>query len=351
MQEKVKYLIVGQGLVGTWMGHYLQEKKLSFKIINNSTMPSATKVASGVMNPVTGRRIVQTWMIETVLPFAVNAYQSFQENEAAPIIKKASVALIHPSIQMKESFDYRLNHENVYLKKNESPAWKSFFHTTHGTGEIDECYWIDLIQFLYAGRKKMQANYIEDQFDEKDLILNTNSVQWKNIEAEKIIFCDGLNSMNNIYFKTLPFAPNKGEALVVAIDGLPAENIYKSNVAIVPWKDNLFWVGSSFEWQYQNSEPSLAFKEKMMAALDSILKLPYQVVDHLVGIRPANTERRPFVGLHPLFKQVGICNGMGTKGCSLAPYFAWQLIEHIEKGTEINPEANIQRFAHLLGKK
>jgi len=351
LQEKVKYLIVGQGLVGTWMGYYLQEKKLSFKIINNSAMPSATKVASGVMNPVTGRRIVQTWMIETVLPFAVNAYQSFQEEKALPIIKKASVALIHPSIQMKESFDYRLAHENVYLKKNESPQWKSFFHSMHGTGEIDECYWIDLIQFLKAGKNKLQAHYIEDQFDEKDLTFNANSVQWKNIEAEKIIFCDGLNSMNNIYFKALPFAPNKGEALIVAIEGLPAENIYKSNIAIVPWKDNLFWVGSSYEWKYQDSEPSLAFKEKMMAALDSLLKLPYQVVDHLVGIRPANTERRPFVGLHPLYKQVGICNGMGTKGCSLAPYFAWQLIEHIENGVEINPEANIERFAHLLGNK
>jgi hypothetical protein len=57
------------------------------------------------------------------------------------------------------------------------------------------------------------------------------------------------------------------------------------------------------------------------------------------------------VGLHPLYKQIGICNGMGTKGCSLAPYFACQLIEHIEKGIDINPEANIERFAHLLVKK
>jgi len=351
LQEKVKYLIVGQGLVGTWMGYYLQKKNLSFKIINKSTIASATKVASGVMNPVTGRRIVQTWMIETVLPFAVHAYEAFQEKEAVPIIQKAAVGLIHASIQMKESFEYRLNHDNVYLKKNESPHWKNFFHTMHGTGEIKDCYWIDLIQFLNIGRNKMQAHYIEDQFEEKDLKLHTNSVQWKNIEAEKIIFCDGLQSMEHTYFKALPFAPNKGEALIVAIDGLPKENIYKSNIAVVPWKDHLFWVGSSYEWQYQDSHPSLAFKEKMMADLDSLLKLPYQVVDHIVGLRPANMDRRPFVGLHPLHPQVGICNGMGTKGCSLAPYFAWQLIEHIENGMEINPEAHIERFAHLLGKK
>ena len=344
MQEKVKYIIVGQGLVGTWMSYYLQEKELSYKIINHSQTPSATSVASGVMNPVTGRRMVQTWMIETLLPFAVNAYTSYQENAGVSIIKKAPVALIHPSLQMKESFDYRLSHDNVYLQKNDSALWKSFFNTPFGTGEIDSCYWID----LDTGREKINDHYIEDVFEINDLRINDDGVVWKNISAEKIIFCDGVHSMENPYFKALPFTPNKGEALIVAIEGLPAENIYKNNIAIVPWKDNLFWVGSSFEWKYESSNPSSAFREKMIASLDSILKLPYEVVDHLVGIRPANTERRPFVGLHPTHPQLAICNGMGTKGCSLAPYFSLQLLNHIELGTEINQEASIERFYHLL---
>ena len=86
----------------------------------------------------------------------------------------------------------------------------------------------------------------------------------------------------------------------------------------------------------------------MIPSLDIILKLPYQVVYHLVVIRPANTERRPFVGLHPTHPQLAICNGMGTKGCSLAPYFVLQLLNHIELGTEINKEASIERFYHLL---
>ena len=57
----------------------------------------------------------------------------------------------------------------------------------------------------------------------------------------------------------------------------------------MPWKDDLFWVGSSYEWSFTDSLPTESFKEKMIAALDAILKIPYEVVDHLVGIRPANT--------------------------------------------------------------
>ena len=348
MQEKVKYLIVGQGLTGTWLSYYLLKRGISFKIINNEKIPSATSVASGVMNPVTGRRIVQTWMIDTLLPFAVAAYKTFEEEENIPIIKEAPIALIHPSLQMKESFDYRLTHDNIYLKENKNNTWSSIFNTPFGTGEVGQCYWIDLIQFLKTGSKKINAHLITDNFDFSDFKMWEHGVQWKNWNAEKIIFCDGLNSMNNPYFKALPFAPNKGEALIVKIKGLAHTNIYKSNITIVPWKDDLFWVGSSFEWQFQDSLPTESFKEKMITALDAVLKIPFEVVDHLVGIRPANTERRPFVGLHPQFPHLGICNGMGTKGCSLAPYFTKQLIDHIEQGSLIAPEADVKRFSAIL---
>jgi len=35
---------------------------------------AASKIASGVINPVTGRRVVSTWMIDELLSFAHKAY-------------------------------------------------------------------------------------------------------------------------------------------------------------------------------------------------------------------------------------------------------------------------------------
>jgi hypothetical protein len=56
------------------------------------------------------------------------------------------------------------------------------------------------------------------------------------------------------------------------------------------------------------------------------------------------------VGLHPSYPAIGICNGMGTKGCSLAPYFANQFIEHCEQGLPIHSEAGLERFEGILKK-
>lgn len=350
MSNKVDYIIVGQGLVGTWISYYAKAFGKNFIIINDPQTPSATSVASGVINPVTGRRIVQTWMIDVLLPNALQAYTELGIQLNKTILKKAPVVLLHPSVQMKESFEYRLNHDNVYLSPNNKTDWEAFFKTPFGTGQIDSSFWIDLNTMLSSWRKQLKdlGNYIETYFDIEDLIVHQDHVTWKEYTANHIIFCDGNNSMQNKYFNKLPFAPNKGEALIVEIKGLPKENIYKQSISIVPWKEDLFWVGSNYEWTFKDNSPTETFKEKMIQALDNFLKVPYTIVDHITGIRPANTERRPFVGVHPSFPSIAICNGMGTKGCSLAPYFSKQLIEYIENGKAIDTEADIKRFESIL---
>lgn len=350
MSNKVDYIIVGQGLVGTWISYYAKAFGKNFIVINDPQTPSATSVASGVINPVTGRRIVQTWMIDVLLPNALEAYTELGIQLNKTILKKAPVVLLHPSVQMKESFEYRLNHDNVYLSPNNKTDWEAFFKTPFGTGQIDSSFWIDLNTMLSSWRKQLKdlCNYIETYFNIEDLIVHQDHVTWKEYTANHIIFCDGNNSMQNKYFNKLPFAPNKGEALIVEIKGLPKENIYKQSISIVPWKEDLFWVGSNYEWTFKDNSPTETFKEKMIQALNNFLKVPYTIVDHITGIRPANTERRPFVGVHPSFPSIAICNGMGTKGCSLAPYFSKQLIEYIENGKAIDTEADIKRFESIL---
>ena len=96
--------------------------------------------------------------------------------------------------------------------------------------------------------------------------------------------------------------------------------------------------------------PHRQFREKTEALLKEWLKVTFKIVDHLAGVRPATLERRPFVGLHPLHPSIGILNGMGTKGCSLAPYFAKQLVEHMLHQKTLNPEANIHRFQKILSR-
>ncbi|WP_439506724.1 NAD(P)/FAD-dependent oxidoreductase [Sediminibacterium sp.] len=344
-------IIVGQGLCGTFLSWNLLKAGQQVMVIDESIPNSATKVASGVINPVTGRRIVRTWEIERFMPFAVEAYTQLGKELGQNIISQCNILDFHATSQNKIAFTERLVKETEYLSVVEDQQWETFFNLLFGVGEIHPCWLIQLQDMLSGWRNKLsQENIlIEEKFDWDDC--NVNSiVQWKNIQAKQIIFCDGTGGLNNPYFKLLPYATNKGEALIVKIPELPRNNIYKQGISVVPWKEDYFWVGSTYEWAYENLAPTKTFLDKTTQQLSNWLKLPFEIVDHLASERPANVERRPFVGFHPIHSKIGVLNGMGTKGCSLAPYFAHQLTQHILNGEPIHPLANVQRFKNILSR-
>ncbi len=348
------YIVVGQGICGTFLSYYLQKAGKKVLVIDKAQPYTASKVASGIINPVTGRRIVKTWLIDELLPFAWNAYHELGKELNTLLIEPCNVLDFFATMQMKEAFISRAKEEPQLLKtSNETGKPEDYFRFNYGIGEIDPCYLTDIQNLLLLWRKQLQKNnnLLEEEFDWRDCKVQKEQVIYKDIIAEKIIFCEGTADAANPYFERLPFAFNKGEALLAEIPGLPQTNIYKQGINIVPWKEkNLFWIGSNYLWDYTDLQPSELFKKRTEEQLKYWLKLPFTIVDHLASERPANVERRPFVGLHPVYSSVGILNGMGTKGCSLAPYLANQFAQHLVNNLPIEPLADVKRFTRILSR-
>jgi glycine/D-amino acid oxidase-like deaminating enzyme len=347
--RETEFIIVGQGISGTFLSWYLQKEGRSFVVIDDQDPSSSSRVAAGIINPVTGRRIVKTWMIETILPFALEAYTAFGNELGINAILQKNIIDFFPSPQMLIAFKERVEENAGYLSISNTPLhYLAQFNYDFGYGEIDPCYSVQMQSLLPAWKKNLRENLIEERFETGNLLVQKNEISYKDLRANKIIFCDGISSSENIYFKNLPFALNKGEALIIRSKDLPADKIYKKAITLVPLIDDLFWVGSSHEWNFENPHPSAIFYQKTKSQLEQWLKLPFTIEAHLASVRPATIERRPFVGMHPHFPCVGILNGMGTKGCSLAPYFAAQFVSHLTKNTPILPEANVSRFTRIL---
>jgi len=205
--------------------------------------------------------------------------------------------------------------------------YRPHFHYELGYGIVAPAYQVDLQNMLDGWRAflQQQSVLIEANFDHAKLQLSTDGVQYEDIKASHIIFADGIDAASNGYFQLLPFAANKGEALIVKIDGLPNNHIYKKGSTITPWRGGLFWVGSTYEHSFTHTNPTPEFRQHTEAWMRSFVKHDVEVLDHMASVRPAVLERRPFVGWHPQHRQLGIFNGTGTKGVTLAPFFAKQL--------------------------
>lgn len=347
----VEILIVGQGICGTWLSYYLEKAGYSFIVIDEAIENSASKTAAGIINPVTGRRIVKTWMIDELLPAAVSSYLQLAGELNVTAIEQKNIIDFFPTPQMKLAFTDRFVKDQQYLSH---PANENYFHPffqyDFGYGEIQPCYLINLPAILPAYRNRLLhlGKLQEEKFELSQLTSSATGVHYKNISARQLIFCDGIASFQSPYFKNLPFAPNKGEVLWIEAPGLPDAYIFKKGINLVPWSKNIFWVGSSYEWEFADNKPTTAFRERTTVLLKHWLKMPFTIIDHKASVRPATLERRPFIGFHPLHKNIGIFNGMGTKGCSLAPFFAQQIVQQMLHQTPLHPEADIRRFNRVL---
>lgn len=350
----VDVLIIGQGICGSFLSWHLQQEQKSFIVIDNNDSNASSRIAAGVINPVTGRRLVTVWMADEIIPFAWDSYQHIGRDLDITAIFQRNVIDFFPNPFMREGFLQKIETGDKYVHAYpEQNHFNTYFNYEFGCGEIRPVYTVNMDQLLPACRQQLANKQClrEENFDITNMKLVDGKVHYQDIMAEKIIFCDGTASFENPFFKQLPFAPNKGEALVVHIPGLPDHNVYKKSMTIVPMAEkDMFWVGASYIWDFTDPGPTVEFREKTTQVLKEWLKIPFTIEEHRSGLRPATLERRPFVGFHPVHPEVGILNGMGTKGYSLAPFFSKQLVQHLCYGDSITPEANLSRFTRILSR-
>lgn len=349
---QVDYIIIGQGICGSFLSWELMNRGQKVYVIDEERPFSATKVASGVINPITGRQAAITWMADVIMPFSWQAYEEFGASINSTVIHQKNIIAFPPTADMQISYQKRIDAGIPYLEyTNDTTDYHQWFNYAFKPLEINPVWLIDLLPLLQKWREVLASteSLLPVAFDASALIVTEDGVTYGNIAAKKLIFCNGTGSFIHPFWNKLPFIENKGEAIIAAIPDLPQDNIYKfGKTTIVPWYEGLWWIGSTYEHTFKTAAPTDIFKQQTIKQLQQVLRLPFTIIEHWASLRPAALERRPFVGLHPAIPQVGILNGMGTKGCSLAPYFAKQLADLLLTGSAIDAEADVCRFEKIL---
>jgi glycine/D-amino acid oxidase-like deaminating enzyme len=216
-----------------------------------------------------------------------------------------------------------------------------------GGFEISGATQLEVALFLNAYREFLREKQCiqEDEFSVKEMVVEKDFISWKGVQARNIIFCEGAFAADNPYFKFFPFQLAKGERLKVRIENFYPDRVINGEVFILPEKQaDEYYIGATHDWYFDDELPSEKGKQELLANLQSFLKSPFEVLAHESAIRPTVKDRRPFIGLHPESPRVGIFNGMGTKGISLAPYFAQHFAKHLLEKTPLLPEVDINRF-------
>jgi glycine/D-amino acid oxidase-like deaminating enzyme len=346
---KIDYLVIGQGVAGTMLSHFLLKENKRIFVADLEHHSSSSRVAAGVFNPITGMRLVKTWKVETLFPFAKKTYLELEELLKQKFYHEKNTYRLFSSIAEQNDWAFKRSSANAgqYMEdRADDKTYTSQLANEFGGFEIRGSGYVDIEALVsayrdYLGTKEL---LLPGKFKYEELEIQNGKVHWNSITAKKIIFCEGYGAVNNPYFSYLPLAPVKGELLTIHSKDLQIETIINKGIYIIPLGDHRFRVGATYDFNNINEETTETGRREIETKLKALLKVPYTIEDHRAGIRPATKDRRPFLGFHPLHPELAIFNGLGTKGISLAPYFAHHLTQVLEHAAQLDPETDIRRF-------
>jgi glycine/D-amino acid oxidase-like deaminating enzyme len=345
------YLIIGQGLAGSCMALQLLQADKKILVIDNPHPNTSSMVAAGIFNPITGRKMVKTWKADQLFPYLKTFYSQAEKELKSKFFHQLNIyrPFIDTEVQNEwmgksASEEHRSYVDKVHLNTN----FPDDLFDQYGGLELKNAGYVDLPAFINSVRLllKKKGCYLENKFDEDQLIIENESVTYASITSKKVIICNGDQSAKSKLFGWLPFSLVKGEILEIAVPKLPAV-IYNRGVFILPKGDNICRVGATYDQNDLTLEATDKGKRALIEKLNGVYRSKYHVVNQVAGIRPASKDRRPFIGIHPKYPTVGIFNGLGAKGVSLAPYFSRQFVELLENNVELDNEVDINRYKSI----
>lgn len=335
------YHIIGDGIAGLMLAWQFHLRAVPFIVYASLEKKTASAVAGGLMNPITGMRFVKTWLADELFPFAWKTYHDIEQQSGVSFIQPINIFRTAENIALLNDLQARAQSDAfknyVFDMPIERELLEKIPHAVGGMG-IRGAGKIETTLLLNALRKFFEAN---------------GNLAWRDVnenafsQDDTVIFCEGKYVAKNAVFSAIPVALVKGHYLVCDIPDLNIDFVLQGKASIIPQPDGLYRIGSTYQWKFDNEEIEETQVAQLTQMLRETINLPFEVKDILVGIRPASPDRRPILGSLKSTPNRYIFNGLGTKGFSLAPYFASVLCEHILAKKTLPKEVDVKRFKKL----
>jgi glycine oxidase len=344
-------IIVGQGLAGTTLAWQLRDAGSSVLIIDRCELVTSSKIAAGLITPITGQRLALSWRVDEMLPVAQIFYADIEERTGKKFFHARPCVRLFAS--EAESANWALRSQNPAFQKyaarpQPNPLVKADVADSSGGGFEMQAAQLDVAAYFEASAAHFP--FVPSALDwQRDVTLSADAVTVLGHKAKLVISCEGFAATRNPYFSWVPFRSAKGDVLTIRVERaggatLPPVALHRG-IWVAPTADpNVFRVGATYDWETLDQVPSVTARLDIEDKLKAFFRLPYTVIDHQAAVRPIMHESKARVGLHPTHPRLGYFNGLGSKGSLLAPWFAKCFADFIANGAPIPEGVDLSHF-------
>ncbi len=351
----VDFIIVGQGLAGTTLAWQLRRRGRSILVLDREPPVTASRIAAGLITPVTGKRLAISWRWSELMPVATTFYRSVEAETGARFFH------CRPAVRLFADAAERLEYHRRTGVPTGSPC--AGFSTLvrelevvphgleagYGGFEMPAAARLDVPAYLAASR---QVFVSRGEYQRADLNLGRDvrlsagriRIPFLAVEASALILCRGFASDPDPWFNRVPFQAAKGEILTLRIPGYYESRTVHRGLWLAPVDGEHYLCGATYTWNRLDNAPTDEGRSEIERRLTRFLKLPYAITDHRAAVRPVIDAGYPTIGRHPVYPQVGFFNGLGSKGSLLAPFFAAQLVACWDGERRPDPVVDVQCY-------
>jgi glycine/D-amino acid oxidase-like deaminating enzyme len=325
------WLIVGQGLAGTCLAWQLWWRGIPF-LLTDRGAGGSSRVAAGLINPITGKNFEPSKYLSSFLPEAMVFYLKVESILQTTVWHPMPVLRLASSPDEWAKIQAKLTRPDVarWIAGNPPHTPEGWHAATLvlGGGRLDTRAFLDGSRDFFQQHKCYRRAEFDDSADPSSTIL-----------------CQGAAGL--LTDRTDPHRCAKGEILTVRADHWHADHIRVGGGGwLVPIGSSLFKVGSTYEWDQLDENPTSAGLSKVSAIAQRLADADFEIIAHEAGIRPILRRSEPLIG--PLPSGHWFFNGLGSKGSLYAPATARRLADWLATGTPPDPEFDIRPFLGLL---
>lgn len=323
------WTIVGQGLAGTCLAWDLWRRGVPF-VLADRERGGSSRVAAGLINPVTGKNFEPSARIEEYLPQALDFYAAVEE--------RLGVKLWH-SLPVLRLAGSEREWEKMLAKRSQPDVARWL---AHGGAPVDADGWCGALELSGGGRLDTRA-FLDGS---REFFRQAGVYQAAEIPSSPAsggrIWCDGAAGL--MQGRCGPHRCAKGEILTLSASGWDETRIrIGAGGWLVPLGGGLFKAGSTYEWHELDETPTAAGRARVTEISARLGGGNFEVIAHEAGIRPILRRSEPLIG--PLGDSgEWMFNGLGSKGSLYAPGVAALLARWLVEKAEPGPELDFRRF-------
>ncbi|MGB1033127.1 MAG: NAD(P)/FAD-dependent oxidoreductase, partial [Flavobacteriales bacterium] len=336
--KKHNYLVVGQGLAGTLVSWKLHQRGANFHVIDEEREITASKVAAGMWNPISFRKVIPTWEAATMMNHVNGTYPEMEKELGVSFVHQREVLRFFPNDEYAQTWQKQVQKPEVAQHLGE-PKELAFPLVDKPHGCVVNAGYVDINTMIHAWRESLSSRKQYNKGSFSEVKRDKDNWVYKGVEYTRVILCLGVGMLDLEQYNLDGWLrTNKGEVITLDLES-KVHQIVNNGKWLLPLEGGGYKLGASYDWRVADEKPTDEVREVLLEKMSQMVQEEPIIKLHEAGLRPTTKDRRPLVGSLDESQGLYIFNGLGTRGVLIGPYCAEELMKCLD-GDVFDMEVN-----------